>query len=143
MLNLEIEGMDRLEAELNALGSSIAETLEDAVLAGGMIIADQAVQNAPYLSGTLRSAIVAGSKESVKPASAGDISVSRKGKFSVEGTVGPRGVPYARIQEYGGVTGRGHKTRIQGKFYMTRAVEMRQKQAEDEMVRVITMGVNQ
>lgn len=130
MLTVKIEGLDILEKELRALGSSIGDCLEDAVMAGGMIIADQGAQNAPYETGTLKSA--AGKEPRVE----------RQGKFRVEGKVGPQGVAYARIQEYGGVTGRGYKTRIQGKFYMTRAVESHRKQAEDAMVRIITEGVN-
>ncbi|HPM61241.1 MAG TPA: HK97 gp10 family phage protein [Methanoregulaceae archaeon] len=128
MLSIQIQGLDTLARELESLGSSIAESLEDAALAAGMIIQDQGDANAPFKSGTLKSSIA--------------VWVVSREKYKVIVAVGPRGVPYAMIQEYGGVTGRGHRTRIQGKFYMTRAVEMRQKQAEDEMVRVITMGFN-
>lgn len=138
MLTFKIEGLDKLERELQGLGSSIADCLEDGVIAGGMIIANQGVNNAPFKTGNLKSSIVADGKK----ATPGDVSVTRSGKYRVEGVVGPRNCVYARIQEYGGVTGRGYKTRIQGKFYMTRAVESHRKQAEEEMVRVITEGIN-
>jgi len=130
MLTFKIEGMDKLERELQAFGSSIADCLEDGVMAGGMIIADQGSNNAPFKTGTLKSAAGAAPR------------ITRISKYKVEGLVGPRNVPYARIQEFGGVTGRGYKTRIQGKFYMTRAVESHKRQAEDEMIRVITEGFN-
>jgi hypothetical protein len=40
------------------------------------------------------------------------------------------------------LTGRGHRTRIQGKFYMTRAVATHARIAEEEMVRVFAEGIN-
>ena len=129
MMSIQIEGLDNLARELEGFGSSIGEVLEDAALAAGMIIQEQGDTNAPFKSGTLKSSIA--------------VWVVSREKYKVIVAVGPRGVPYAMIQEYGGVTGRGYRTRIQGKFYMTRAVEMRQKQAEEEMVRVMTMGFNQ
>ena len=134
MLTFEIAGLDRLEAELNSLGSSIGECLEDAVMAGGMVIANQGAENIkPYktdASGTLASA-------TCKPPR-----ITRVGKYRVEGRVGPQGVPYGKIQEYGGVTGRGYRTRIQGKFYMTRAVESHRRIAENEMERIVREGIN-
>jgi len=130
MLKIEIHGLDKLNAELQALGSSVADTLEDAVFAAGSRIAERGGQNAPYDTGTLKSAAEAPPR------------VERTGKYSVEGRVGPQNVPYARIQEYGGVTGRGHKTRITGKFYMTRAVEELQDECEQEMIDIITKGFN-
>jgi len=120
--------MDRLEEGLRSLGSSVGDCLEEAVLSGGLMIQDQGEKNAPYKSGTLKSSIIT--------------MITSKGRTRVEGVVGPTGVPYAKIQEYGGLTGRGHRTRIQGKFYMTRAVQMRKREAEEEMVRVISEGFN-
>ena len=128
MLTIEIEGLDQLEEELRSLGSSVSDTLEDAVLAGGMIIQEQAEANAPYVSGNLKGSI--------------GTWVTTKEKSRVEGEVGSRNCEYARIQEYGGVTGRGGKTRITGKFYMTRAAEEKQTEAENQMVEVITQGFN-
>ena len=128
MLKIEIHGLDKLEAELQAMGSSVADTLEVAVESAGSMIADQAAKNAPYDTGDLRSATEAPPR------------VERTGKYSVEGRVGPQGIAYARIQEYGGVTGRGHKTRITGKFYMTRAVEDLRDECEQEMIRIISSG---
>ena len=130
MLNFSVEGIDRVDAEMRSFGSSVADCLEDAVIAGGMILTNQGGENAPYKSGTLKSATVAPPR------------ITRIHRFRVEGRVGPRGVPYARIQEYGGLTGRGHRTRIQGKFYMTRAVASHQRAAEEEMVRVFREGIN-
>ena len=126
MLTFEIKGLDKLEAELNKIGSSVADNMEDAVMGAGMLIANQASENAPYKSGTLRSATAAPPR------------ITRASKYRVEGRVGPQGVPYARIHEFGGVTGRGHKTRIQGKFYLTKAVEALSDECEQEMVDTIT-----
>ena len=130
MLKIEIHGLDKLNAELQALGSSVADTLEDAVEAAGDMIAVRAGENAPYDTGTLKSAAEAPPR------------IEKTGKYSVEGRVGPQNVEYARIQEYGGVTGRGHKTRITGKFYMTRAVESLKDECENEMIEIITKGFN-
>lgn len=130
MLKIEIRGLDKLNAELQALGSSVADTLEDAVFAAGSRIAEQGGENAPYDTGTLKSAAEAPPR------------IEKTGKYSVEGRVGPQGIAYARIQEYGGVTGRGHKTRITGKFYMTRAVESLKDECEQEMIDIITKGFN-
>jgi len=130
MLKIEIQGLDKLEAELKAIGSSVADTLEDAVYAAGVRIAEQGSINAPYDTGTLRSAVAAPPR------------IERNSPYSVTGRVGPQNVEYARIQEYGGVTGRGHKTRITGKFYMTRAVESLKDECENEMIDIITKGFN-
>ena len=130
MLKIEIHGLDKLNAELQALGSSVADTLEDAVEAAGDMIAVRAGENAPYDTGTLKSAAEAPPR------------IEKTGKYSVEGRVGPQNVEYARIQEYGGVTGRGHKTRITGKFYMTRAAESLKDECEQEMIDIITKGFN-
>lgn len=130
MLKIEIQGLDKLEKELQSLGSSVADNLEDAVFAAGSRIAEQGGENAPYDTGTLKSAAEAPPR------------VERTGKYSVEGRVGPQNVEYARIQEYGGVTGRGHRTRIEGKFYMTRAVESLKDECENEMIEIITKGFN-
>lgn len=130
MLKIEIEGLNNLEAELQSLGSSLGDVLEDAVYAGGLLIANKGAENAPYLSGTLKSATAAPPR------------IERTDKYRVEGRVGPQGVPYARIQEYGGLTGKGHRTRIQGKFYLTRAVESEKTSVENEMVRAIEEGMN-
>lgn len=48
------------------------------------------------------------------------------GKIKTKGdttsvTFGDSTVPYARIQELGGVTGRGYRTRIVGKHYLSKA----------------------
>ena len=130
MLKIEIHGLDKLNAELQALGSSVADTLEDAVFAAGSRIAEQGGENAPYDTGTLKSAAEAPPR------------VEKTGKYSVEGRVGPQNVEYARIQEYGGVTGRGHKSRITGKYYMTRAAEALKDECEREMTEIIAKGFN-
>jgi len=36
-------------------------------------------------------------------------------------------VPYARIHEFGGMTGKGHKTRIPARRYVTKAVDARKE----------------
>jgi len=130
MLKIDIQGLDKLEAELKAIGSSVADTLEDAVYAAGARIAEQGSVNAPYDTGNLRSAAAAPPR------------IERNGQYSVTGKVGPQNVEYAMIQEYGGVTGRGHKSRITGKFYMTRAAEALKDECEQIMVEIITKGFN-
>jgi hypothetical protein len=131
-----------INEELEKYGRTVGELLEDAVIAGGMVIADEAVQiltdsyvedeegNAKYAKGTLASSTGAAPR------------ITRLSTYTLEGEIGPRGVPYARIQELGGVTGRGHKTRLYGKFYMNRAALAKTAEAGDKMIQVITEGIN-
>lgn len=135
MLKIEIQGLDKLEKELQALGSSVADTLEVAVKAAGVRIAEQAAENIkPYKTEDFTGELAKATQAPPR--------VEQTGKYSVEGSVGPQNIAYGRIQEYGGVTGRGHKTRITGKFYMTRAVESLKDECEQEMIDIITKGFN-
>ena len=63
----------------------------------------------PYRTGNLKRSITS------------NVDVRKSGDKIQIGTVGSNLV-YARIQEYGGSTGRNHKTKIIGKFYLTRAI---------------------
>lgn len=38
-------------------------------------------------------------------------------------TIGSENIPYARIHEFGGMTGKGHKTRIKASCYVSKAVD--------------------
>ena len=135
MLKIEIHGLDKLNAELEAMGSSVADTLEMAVKAAGVRIAEQAAENIkPYKTEDFTGELAKATQAPPR--------VEQTGKYSVEGSVGPQNIAYGRIQEYGGVTGRGHKTRITGKFYMTRAVESLKDECENEMIEIITKGFN-
>lgn len=42
--------------------------------------------------------------------------------------ISSEGVPYARIHEWGGMTGRGHKTKIKKSRYVSRAVIAKKEQ---------------
>lgn len=133
MLNIEIHGLDKLNAELEAMGTSVADTLEMAVKAAGVRIAEQAAENIkPYKTEDFTGELAKATQAPPR--------VEQTGKYSVEGSVGPQNIAYGRIQEYGGVTGRGHKTRITGKFYLTRAVESLKDECEQEMIRIISSG---
>jgi phage gpG-like protein len=71
-------------------------------------IASQARANAPYKTGALSNSIRVEDN-------GGEVLVIAGGKVS------NKDIRYAAIQEWGGLTGRNHSTRIEGKHYMERA----------------------
>ena len=95
------------EAVLSALVARTNESL----LRLGFDVASKARANAPYKTGALRNSI------RVTDSKPGEIYVTAGGK------VAGKSIPYARIHELGGWTGRGHKTYISAKHYMQRAAD--------------------
>lgn len=89
--------------------------IQRAMVAGmlnmGQAVASKARRNAPYDTGALRNSI--------------RTSVEGNGSVYVlaGGSVGGKTIRYARIQEYGGWTGRGHRTLITGHMYMNDAFD--------------------
>lgn len=74
-------------------------------------IASQGRRNAPYKTGALRNSI------RITNPKGNTIEVVAGGNYH------GRSIPYAAIQEYGGMAGRGHSVHIVGKHYMERAAK--------------------
>ena len=120
--HVEIEGIDDMLKNLQKLDDGIRnEVALEAVQEGASIIMGKAVRNAPVLTSALRNSFRVESR------------ITGSG---AEAEVGPH-VIYGRIQELGGFTGRGHRTRIKGKFYLSNAVEQKRKQVSDAMAETI------
>lgn len=108
------------ENELHSFLTGIGE-MSQAISEGVLIafesisrdVARVAAANAPYKRGHLRSSIVWDTWQA--------------GNGIVEATVGSNLV-YARIQEFGGYTGRGYRSFIRPKLYLTGAVEAMEPQ---------------
>ena len=64
-----------------------------------------------------------------------NVQSNAKGDVQNIGAIGSN-VEYARIQEFGGDTGRGHKTHIVGKFYITRAINNNMKNLEKRLAAI-------
>ncbi|OGO04002.1 MAG: hypothetical protein A2Y91_03490 [Chloroflexi bacterium RBG_13_54_8] len=84
----ELQGMDEFRRNLAKLGDKMADGLEAAVLVGAMLIRNDAVPRAPFLTGTLRRSI---HTETIE-----------KSAEQVVVSVGTD-VIYAAIQEFGGL----------------------------------------
>lgn len=120
--HVEIEGLDEMLKNLAKIDKGIRNDVAlEAVQEGAAIIQARAVQNAPVLTSALRNSIR---------------TESRKTGNGAEAEIGPH-VIYGRIQELGGYTGRGHKTKIVGKFYLSRAVEEKKGEVSRVMAETI------
>lgn len=120
--NVKIDGVDQMLSNLMKIDESIRSNVAlEAVQEGASIIQARGVMNAPVKTGQLRNSFK---------------TESRKTATGAEAEVGPHTV-YARIQELGGYTGRGHKTKITGKFYLSRAVEETRGQVSTAMAEAI------
>lgn len=125
-----IDGYPELIAKLRALKNvAVGETLQDALVASALPIQNEAKQKAPYRSGTLSRGItierIAAKKTYAKVA----ISTSK--------------VPYARIQEFGGVivqtTKKGNKRmiRIVAQPYLRPAFDTKKDEARSEFIEAL------
>lgn len=95
-------------AKINA----IQDEFRKGLVTMGLAVANLARDNAPYKTGALKNSVrvtTLGSKDDVYVAAGGN--------------VGGKSIPYARIQELGGYTGRGHKVHIRPKYYLRGALE--------------------
>ena len=120
--NVKINGVDQMLANLSKIDARIRNDVAlEAVQEGAAVIQSRAVMNAPVLTSALRNSFRTDSRKTAGGAIA---------------EIGPH-VIYDRIQELGGMTGRGHKTRIVGKFYLHRAVE----EKKDEVSRVMAATI--
>lgn len=109
MITVHVEGADKLKKNLAKVSESLrTKAAVDAVTEGAYQIMNRARINAPHLTGTLRRS----AKVSAKAAGSG-----------AEAEISFNTV-YARIQEYGGMTGRGRRVHITGKEYLGRAIDM-------------------
>lgn len=118
MSNFTIEGTEDLIRDLQKIDADIRnEVALDAVQEGASVIMTKAVMNAPVKTSNLRNSFRI---------------ESRKLASGAEAEVGPH-VIYGRIQEFGGLTGRGHKTKITGKHYLQKAVNERRVKAVEVM----------
>lgn len=87
-VRVEIEGWEELEAKLKALGEKInaQEVMEEALMAGGVIVQEAITFFAPVDTGQL----------------GGSIEISKKGREKHSIRIGPTGAGfYGRFQEYG------------------------------------------
>lgn len=91
-------------AKINGIQNNVIKGL----LQMGYDMAALARENAPYKTGALSNSIRV-------QENAGIVEVIAGGKY------GGKNIPYAAIQEFGGMAGRGHKVKITGKHYMERA----------------------
>lgn len=95
----------------NAKLSSVRTKTSKGLVEMALDISNQTQRNAPVDTGALVSSV------RVNADSKDNVYVLAGGSF------GSKKVPYARIHEYGGSTGRNHATHIVGKKYMTRAFD--------------------
>lgn len=106
---VKLEGVENVIANLNRIDERVrGQAAFDAVEAGAYMIANKAKINAPVDTGALRN-------------SAG-VNVYLRG-HGAEAFIGFRGLAYARIQEFGGLAGRNHTVKIQGKHYLGDAID--------------------
>jgi len=137
---VEIQGMDQMVSNLRKIDGDIRGAVAlRAVNAGAAQIEDKARMNAPVLTGALRNSAS---------------TISKQIGNGAEAEIGFRGIPYARIQEYGGtirarnkpylvyrVGGQWRKSKsvtITGKHYLERAINEASGNARDAMADVIS-----
>lgn len=120
--HVEIEGLDEMLKNLAKIDEGIRDDVAlEAVHEGGSIIMARAQMNAPVLTSNLKNSIRV---------------ESYKTGHGAVAEIGPH-IIYGRIQELGGYTGRGHKTKIVGKFYLSRAVEEKKGEVSAKMAGII------
>lgn len=110
----DIKNMPQLLRKLSAMGAAVAtQAVGDALTAGAQLIVNDAKENAPYLSGTLKRSI-----HSSQPS-------LNSGRWEVR--IGTN-LEYARIHEYGGTIRAKNKPflvfKIGGKLIFTKSVQI-------------------
>ena len=120
--HVQIKGVPELLSNLQRVDEHIRNDVAlEAVQEGASVIQNRAMRNAPVRTAALRNSIRV---------------ESRRTGNGAEAEVGPH-VIYGRILELGGFTGRGHRTYIKGKFYLSNAV----KQTRGEVSRVMAATI--
>ena len=105
-ITVRIEGSEALAVKLRALGSSMSgRTVERAVVAGALIVQNEAKRRAPFRTGTLRRSIHIGGHTDLatdyqKPADVPELPHPTVSTYDVEVYVGTN-LEYARRIEYG------------------------------------------
>ena len=126
---VKLEGTAELLQNLARIDSSIRGTVAlRAVNAGAIQIENRAKINAHVLTGALRNSASTTAKNTAEGA---------------EAEIGFRGLRYARIQEFGGYAGRGHRTKITGKHYLGNAIDQEKGSAVNAMADVIRSFLEQ
>ena len=120
---VKLEGTEQLIANLRKIDSGIrSQVALQAVNSGALMIEDKARQNAPVKTGALRNSAH---------------TISRIIVNGAEAEIGFRGLPYAKIQEFGGLAGRHHSVKITGKHYLGNAIEETKGLVVDAMSDVV------
>lgn len=132
MLKVRVEGLDKLKEDLKDWGKSLGDVLEAAVIAGGRVIANEASDRSPYITGTNASSIV---NPPVK-----DI---QRTATSCSGKVGPT-TPYGRRLEFGfvGEDSLGRNYHQAAQPYMRPACAAKGDEAKQEMADTIREVLN-
>lgn len=129
-IEVKLEGTEELLRNLQKIDKNIrGDVAKSAVTAGATQIGNIAKINAPVKTGALRNSAL------VYPN--GPVKVDTKtvtGKAVAE--IGFHTV-YARIQEFGGYAGRGHRVKIKGKHYLSNAINSGKSLAVKAMDEVI------
>ena len=105
-ITVRVEGSESLAIKLRALGAAVSgRTVERAVVAGALIIQNEAERRAPYRTGTLRRSLHIGGHTDLatdyqQPPGISELERPRIGDHDVEVYVGTN-LEYARRQEYG------------------------------------------
>ena len=122
-IEIKLDGTEELLNNLSKIDAGIRDSVAlKAVTAGGIQIENRARINAPVKTGALRN--------SAK-------TIARNGVDGAEAEIGFRGLAYARIQEFGGMAGRNHSVKINGKHYLQRAIDDSKTDVVDAMGDVI------
>lgn len=126
--HVQLEGTEQLLQNLARIDGEIRGTVaRQAVHAGAIQIENRAKINAPVLTGALRNSASTNAQNTASGA---------------EAEIGFRGLAYARIQEFGGMAGRGLRTKITGKHYLENAINQEKGAAVNAMSDVVRSYLN-
>lgn len=109
--------------KMSVLSDIIDDKLYEATFDSLLDVEAGAKQRAPFRTGNLRRSINHNTERSVQ---------------RIVGYVGSN-LEYARIQEFGGVAGRNHSVRIQGRHYLGESVEVNKKKISDRFKRYLSV----
>ena len=126
--HVQLEGTEQLLQNLARIDGEIRGTVaRQAVHAGAIQIENRAKINAPVLTGALRNSAS---------------TIAQNTASGAEAEIGFRGLAYARIQEFGGMAGRGLRTKITGKHYLENAINQEKGAAVNAMSDVVRSYLN-
>lgn len=149
-MTFEFKDLDKFKVRLNAIGEAAAEVMGKAALAGAQLAEG-------YIKDNIRDQKLIDTSNLVQKVHAK--LDSAEGKIA-EASVGPRGVAYARIHEYGGIIkaknapylhfmtkdGAWHKVKsvhIPARPYMRPAFDEHRQDINDVMARVLEQKINE